>query len=67
MTDEDFWREIGSDSLFNKARREFSSACARIEQVGQQRQTISPITMRRMEFEAVEKILALYGIVARSK
>lgn len=61
MTDTEVMDELRSDSLFNAARREFSSACAKIDQAGRQRTPLSPITMRRMEFEAVEKILSVYG------
>jgi hypothetical protein len=50
-----------NDSPLNKARAQFSFGCARIEQAGQQRNPPSPIEMRRMEFEAVEKMLAVYN------
>jgi hypothetical protein len=46
------------DAVLNKARRIFSSECARIEQLDQQAK-ITSIEMRRMEFEAVEKIAAM--------
>lgn len=47
------------ESVLNRARREFSGGCARIEQAGQQRTPLSPIEMRRMEFEAVERVAAV--------
>jgi hypothetical protein len=50
------------DSPFNKARREFSSSSARIEQACNQRTPLSPIEMRRMEFEAVQRIVKCLGI-----
>ena len=59
MTDDEVMAELKSDSKINRARREFSSACGRIEQAGQQRTPLGPIHMRRMEFEAVMKIVAI--------
>jgi hypothetical protein len=58
MTDQEVMEALRSDTPFNRARREFSAACGRIEQAGQQRSALSPIEMRRMEFEAVRKIEA---------
>lgn len=49
-------------SLFNEARQQFSFAAAALEQADQQRTPMSPIDRRRMEFEAVEKILAVFKI-----
>jgi hypothetical protein len=60
MTDEEVIAELRSDSPLNRARQKFSSACARIEQAGQQRRGLSPIEMRRMEFEAVREIEAAW-------
>lgn len=60
MTDKDVIEELKSQSPLNKARQEFSSACARIEQAGLQRKPPSPIEIRRMEFEAVTRILKAY-------
>lgn len=48
--------ELGTDTPLNRARKVFSSWCAKIEQAGQQREPLSPVEMRRMEFEAVEAI-----------
>ncbi len=62
MTQDEVLAELKTDSLFNKARREFSSASAKIEQASQQRTSLAPVDMRRMEFKAVEKILAIYGV-----
>lgn len=53
---------LGVDSPANRARREFSSACARIEQASAQREPLNPVAMRRMEFEAVEKIATALGV-----
>lgn len=62
MTDAEVMAELRSDSGLNRARREFSSWCAKIEQAGQQRQALSPIELRRMEFEAVRAILAAHPL-----
>lgn len=58
MTDDQVIEALRSDSPLNRARREFSSACGRIEQAGQQ---LSPIDVRRMEFEAVLAIVNAFG------
>jgi hypothetical protein len=60
VTDDEVMAELRSDSKLNRARREFSSASARIEQAGLQRSPASPIDVRRMEFEAVRKIVAAF-------
>ena len=60
MTDQEVVAELRGTSRLNKARQEFSSARARIEQAGQQHKPLTPIELRRLEFEAVEKILAAY-------
>ena len=57
-TDEEVLRELNSDSPLNKARRLFSHGSAGIEQAHLQRGGLTPIEMRRMEFEATEAILA---------
>lgn len=56
MTDEEIIVELRSGSPLNKARQQFSSWTARIEQRSQQRQPYSPVEMRRMEFQAVPSI-----------
>lgn len=50
--------ELGRDTPLNRARKKFSSWSAKIEQAQQQREPLSPVEMRRMEFEAVEDIAA---------
>lgn len=52
---------LQSDLPLNKARKEFSHGSARIEQAQQQRVGLSPVELRRMEFEVVEKIIAAYN------
>lgn len=60
MTNEQVIAELRSDSPLNRARAQFSSGSARIEQAGAQRSALSPIEMRRMEFEATQKIVDAY-------
>jgi len=57
-TDAEVMELLRSDSALNKARHIFSGECGRIEQAGMQRLPPGPIEVRRMEFEAVEKIAA---------
>jgi hypothetical protein len=52
---------LRGQSALNRARAKFSSWRAKIEQAGQQRTALSPIEMRRMEFEAVEEILEAFN------
>ena len=61
MTDEEVMAELKTDSPLNRARAEFSFGAARIEQAGMQHKPPSPIDVRRMEFEAVRKILMAAG------
>jgi hypothetical protein len=61
MSDDEVMKELQSESPLNRARKVFSSESARIEQAGQQRTGLSPIEMRRMEFDAVRKILGAYA------
>jgi hypothetical protein len=61
MTDAEVLEELQGTSPLNIARREFSSGSAKIEQAGQQRPPLSAIEMRRMEFEAVQKIIAAFN------
>lgn len=48
------------DSTFNRARQQFSYAAGRIEQAAEQ--NASPVQIRRMEFEAVQRIAAELGV-----
>ena len=57
-TDAEVMAELRSDSALNKARAKFSHWAATIEQEGMQRRPAGPIEIRRLEFEAVEEILA---------
>ena len=55
-SDEEVMALLGSGVPLDKARQLFSSWSARIETLSVQRTPLSPIDMRRMEFEAVEAI-----------
>jgi hypothetical protein len=57
-TDAEVMTLLRGNSALNKARQIFSSEAARIEQESQQRHGLPPIEMRRLEFEAVEKVAA---------
>lgn len=57
MTDQECIELLRGDSQLNRARQLFSSWSARIEQAQQHRSPLSPIEMRKMEFEAVEAIV----------
>lgn len=59
-TDAEVMDLLRGESRLNKARSIFSGAYACIEQAGQQRQPPGPIEVRRMEFEAVERIIAAW-------
>ncbi len=61
-TDKEVMELMMGNSLFNLARQQFSFCSADLEQAAQQRQSLSPIERRRMEFEAVEKIAAALGV-----
>lgn len=60
MSDEHLIRiEMQSGSLLNQVRRELSFSAGKIEQASAQRTSLGPIELRRMEFEAAEKIIAM--------
>lgn len=66
MTDEEIAEvisELRSDSPLNRARQLFSSWRARIEHAMAQRKPISPVEMRKMEFQAVREIATALGWV----
>ena len=60
MTDAEVMNYLRGHSTLNSARQIFSSWAARIDQSS--RQQLSPIEMRRMEFEAVREIAEALGI-----
>ena len=61
MNNDDVMKEMRSDTPLNRARVAFSGAAAAIEQAAMQRRPPGSIEVRRMEFEAVGKILAAAG------
>jgi hypothetical protein len=61
-TDKEVMELMMGKSPFNEARQAFSFAAAALEQADAQRTPLSPIERRRMEFEAVERIVAALGI-----
>lgn len=60
MTDEQMLALLKGDSPFNRARQQFSNWSGKIDQSQRQRQALSPIEMRKMEFAAVEAIVTAY-------
>lgn len=66
MTEGQVMAELRSNSRLNRARSEFASEFGRIAQASEQRRPPTSIEMRRMEFDAVRRILAIYGIDAEA-
>jgi len=60
-TDAEVMKELQEDTPLNRARREFSSWSAKIQQASEQRKPLTPINLRRMEFEATEAIIKAYA------
>lgn len=56
MTDDDIMQHIRSDSPLNQARAAFASEVAYMEQFLAQNNP-SPIEMKRLEFEAITRIM----------
>lgn len=61
LTDQELITELRSESSLNRARREFSNYMAKIDQAQAQRKPITILDQRRMEFEAVERIVRAYN------
>lgn len=62
-TDEQMMAELlSTTSPLNKARQQFSSWSAKIENAHAQRGGLNPVKMRHMEFEAVIEIMKALGI-----
>lgn len=59
MTDQQVLDELRSYSLLNRVRRLMTSSAAGIEQALAQRRPVSPVEVRRMEFDAARKLIAL--------
>lgn len=62
LTDSQVLELLKGNSNWNKARQEFSNGRGQISNASNQRTPLSPIEMRRMEFEAVAKIASILGL-----
>ena len=62
MSNQDVTEELKSNSAWNRARKEFSFACARIEQAEAQAKKPTVFDIRRMEFDAITKIAHELGV-----
>lgn len=62
LTDEQVMVLLKSDAPINRARGEFAAACGIIDQAGYRPGGLPPIEMRRLEFEAIMKIVATLGV-----
>jgi hypothetical protein len=60
LTDKEVVELLKGNSTLNKARQIFSSYSAMIENDQHQRKPMGPIEMRRLEFEAVQKIKEIF-------
>ncbi len=65
MTLDDVVNHIKADTKFNQARKVFYCYSGMIGQ--QVSQGLGPVEVRKLEFEAIEKILSLYGIDPNSE
>lgn len=61
MTNQEVMDELRSDTPLNRARAKFSHWYATIEQDSLQREPSGPVEIRRMEFKAVQEIIAAYN------
>lgn len=52
---------LRSNGRLNRARQQFSNWRAKISNLQEQRTSLSPVEMRRLEFEAVEAIVQAYN------
>lgn len=60
LNDNEVMELLLGNSTLNKARQVFSSYSAMIEQSLEQSKPIGPIQIRRLEFEAVQKIKEIF-------
>jgi hypothetical protein len=60
LTDDQVMRMLREDTPFNRVRAQISFSIARAEQRAAQERSISPIELRRREFEDAEKIIKAY-------
>lgn len=62
MSDAEFMAELRSDTKFNRARQKFSSWSGKIDQAQLQSRALSPVELRKMEFQAVREIAKELGL-----
>lgn len=62
MTDREVLDAMNADTPLARVRTIFSRCSAEIEQAGMQRRSLTPIEMRRLELQAANNILELFGI-----
>lgn len=62
MTGREIIDALQADTPLAKVRAIFSQRSAQIEQAQAQRTPLSPIEMRRMELQAANAVLALFGL-----
>jgi hypothetical protein len=60
LNDNEVMELLRGNSTLNKARQVFSSYSAMIEQSLEQSKPIGPVQIRRLEFEAVQKIKEIF-------
>lgn len=60
-TDDEVMALLRGNSALNAARAALSGEIGRAEQAGMQRRCPSPIELRRMEFEAVERLAPFFA------
>lgn len=62
LTDDQVLATMKAGSALEMGRRAFSAACGRIEQAQMQRSRPTIFDIRRMEYEAVQKIAEALGV-----
>jgi len=60
VTDREVLDAVGTDKPFNQARRAFQEGYARIERA--RAQNLSPLVLRRLEFDIVRRIAGALGV-----
>ena len=66
LTDAQLIKEMQSDSLLNQVRQLISNHHGKIEQASQQREPLTTVKLRRMEFEAALDVAKLLGVDLRA-
>lgn len=62
MTDQEVSVALQENNNLNRTRKIFSGWCGKIDQAQRQKKPLSPIELRRMEFEAVRDIAVTLGV-----